>query len=206
MTNHILSRRLAGFPGVDGQYSVTSKESRQSLSVNLNKNSKLRAILISIDVLTGSNNTVDKAAAQTARSRVTTSEEIESGGSVKTKTKNRVIEGVTDVKAKYMDKLKHKLQQGTPHAAGKSADQSFVRRRGDSALLEVAQQVTAREAADKKKHRGAWMLLEGMGALLDYCQHRTMIIGTYSYLLSCVLVFLYSCISGVGVRSFGDEL
>ena len=185
MTSHFffLSRRLAGFPGVDGQYSVTSKESRQSLSVDLNKNSKLRAILISIDVLTGSNNTIDKAAVQAARSRVTTSEGTSSegkcGGSVK--TKKREIKGATDLKSKYMDKLKSKLlQHGTPQAAGKSADLSYVGRKGDSALLVAAQRATARETAAKSKQRGAWLLLEGMGALLDYCQHRTMVIGTYT--------------------------
>ena len=81
-----------------------------------------------------------------------------------------------------MDKLKSKLNgrnlPAKEDASGTSGGGSGARR-GDSEILSVGRAASARVEAEKAKKQGAWMLVTGMGSLLEYCSHRTMQIGMW---------------------------
>ena len=181
-------RTLAGFPGVDGQYTEGSKASSSNISVDLNKNSKLRTILISVDVLTGANEVLDKKSvvdvakktAAAAHASLLASESEGKTVKINTYDTSNEVEGVTDLKAKYMDKMKNKLNgRNLPSADDTSLCKGGggSARRGDSEFLSVGRAASAHVDAEKAKKQGAWMLVNGMGALLEYCSHRTMQIG-----------------------------
>ena len=182
----LIPRGLAGFPGVDGQYQDSSKQNSSNLSIDLNKNSKLRAILISIDVLTGANELLDKKSHISATKEVRDAAHDASvaNNSVKKNTYDisKEVKGVTDNTAKYMDKLKSKLNgrnlPAKEDASGSGGGGSGARR-GDSEFLSVGRAASAHVEAEKAKKKGAWMLVTGMGALLEYCSHRTMQIGMW---------------------------
>ena len=195
-------RCFAGFPGVDGQYQQTSKENRSNISVDLNKNSKLRAIFISVDVLTGSDTILDRNAKSQEESAnaAILNEDLDAIKKEKEKRHNKTIqiEGITDVSAKYMSKLKSKLQGRTPGAAREAMANSGSR--GDSGLLMAGRM---QEAEKSKAVAGGWMLVSGMGALLDYCSHRTMQVGT---LLHCLFfLFIFSVHAHTLLSCFGSH-
>ncbi len=163
-------RKLSGFPGVDGQYPESQAEASKAFAQDLNKNSKLRAILLSVDVLIGGTELVPKVKV--------IAEHVDSNpgtGAVKvapTYDKSKEIQGVTDVKTKYMQKLNKKMQGGE-RVLGMGVNPD----RGDAAILKVGRKIAHEDDAARANSGGAWMLASGMGGLLDYCQHRTLHIG-----------------------------
>lgn len=167
-------RGFAGFPGVDGMFSETQESQSQSFAQDLNKNSKLRAIILSVDVLTGGSNSmvVKNKPVQAAPSGKTSTDPATPPVHVKY-DQSREIQGISDVKTKYMRKLQDKLQGGE---RGMGAERLS---RGDAAILHAGRQIASADDKSKAISAGAWMLAPGMGALLDYCHHRTLQIGRY---------------------------
>jgi hypothetical protein len=156
-------------------FSETQESQSQSFAQDLNKNSKLRAIVFSVDVLTGgSNSKVTKA--QLAQA-VPSNESTDPATTPQTHVKydqSKEIRGISDVKTKYMRKLQDKLQGGERSIRAEGSS------RGDAAMLSVGRRVAEESDKSKAMSAGAWMLAPGMGALLDYCRHRTLQIGRYS--------------------------
>ena len=174
-----LARGFASFPGVDGQYSRSGDSEAENLSLDLNKNSLLHAMVLSVDVLTGSDIVMVKKVEEsfdinTRAAAVVPQHQIYD--------RSKEIEGVTDIKTKYMKKLASKLP-------GQSLDQIHSAKgnpkgsaKGDGEMFRVGQALSKSDEA-KAKAALAWMLVPGMGALLDYCHHRTMKIGKHSFSL-----------------------
>jgi hypothetical protein len=182
----IPTRGFAGFPGVDGQYSQTQSSLADNLAFDLNKNSKLHAIVISIDVLTGSNTFKVKPSANSYETAAADS----SVTSAQVYDRSKEVEGVSDVTTKYMKKLHNKLPGGVQSLGNMKATAS----KGDGDMFKVGRALSDADEA-KKKSAGVWMLEKNMGALLDYCAHRTMRLGEFeyyyygmSYLLHAVLL------------------
>jgi hypothetical protein len=165
----IPTRGFAGFPGVDGQYSQSQSSLSENLAFDLNKNSKLHAIVVSIDVLTGSNSSLVKPSVNLSETATDSS-----APSVQVYDRSKEVEGVSDVTTKYMKKLHSKLPGGAQSLGNMKATAS----KGDGDMFKVGRALSDAEEA-KKKSGGGWMLVPGMGALLDYCAHRTMRIGEY---------------------------
>jgi len=156
---------------VDGMFSETQESLSQSFAQDLSKFSKLRAIVLSVDVLTGGANSVVKPKAQTAAiSSNIADPETPPVQHAKYDT-SKEIEGVSDVKTKYWRKLQDKLNGGE-HSMG-AGGQS----RGDAGILQVGRQIASAEDRSKAMAASAWMFAPGMGALLDYCHHRTLQVG-----------------------------
>ena len=197
----IAKRYLSGFPAVDGMYSVTQKSSKQNLAYDLNKNSKLRAIFITVDVLCGS---IDKVDAKLKSSRImgnefgsnksSSSTSTSSSSNKSTSSANNVydqskeIEGVHNITSKYLKKLSQKLggrslESNESEARGRgggsnsnSYSKNTTSNKGDGNLLHVGRKLMS--SSDENKV-GGWMLESGMGDLLQYCLHRTIKIGKY---------------------------
>ena len=166
-----MNRGFAGFPGVDGMYSETQESLAQSFAQNLNKNSKLRAIVFSVDVLTGG---ADSMVVKTQPVRADPSSENTDSATRPVHVRydqSKEIEGISDVKTKYMRKLQEKLQGGERSIGAEGPS------RGDAAILRAGRQIADADDKSKALSAGAWMLAPGMGALLDYCFHRTLEIG-----------------------------
>ena len=151
-------------------YSQTQSSLSENLAFDLNKNSKLHAIVLSIDVLTGSNASLVKPSGNSSATVTVDS----SSPSVQVYDRSKEVEGVSDVTAKYMKKLHNKLPGGASSLGNMKASAS----KGDGDMFKAGRALS--DADDvKKKSAGAWMLVPGMGSLLDYCAHRTMRIGEY---------------------------
>ena len=152
-------------------YSETQESQSQSFAQDLNKNSKLRAIVLSVDVLTGgANSMVGKTQSIQAVPSSVNTDPATSPVHVKY-DQSKEIQGISDVKTKYMRKLQNKLQGGERSMGAEGPS------RGDAAILHAGRQIASADDKAKAKSAGAWMLAPGMGALLDYCYHRTLQIG-----------------------------
>jgi hypothetical protein len=167
-------RGFAGFPGVDGMFSETQESLTQSFAQDLNKNSKLRAIVISVDVLTGGANSIQQKGTPTVPIKDGKSADPEAPQVHAKYDLSKEIQGVSDVKTKYMRKLQDKLQGGERSMGAGAGGQT----RGDASILQAGRQIAKVDDQSKAKAAGAWMFAPGMGALLDYCHHRTLQIGT----------------------------
>ena len=174
-------RSIGGsYPGVDGCFSE-SAGNKKNLTVDLLKNSKLRAVIFSIDVLTGSDHSIDKQERQIADGSVAPAVET-SVIEQKVYDTSKEIEGVTGVQSKYMKAISAKLGGRSIQGIGSNSDSGMgVKKATDGELLGVGKKLAAEKAKENEGEQAAssWMLAPGMGNLLDYCYYRTMHLGRY---------------------------
>jgi hypothetical protein len=166
-------------------YSQSQSSLSENLAFDLNKNSKLHAIVLSIDVLTGSNASLVKPSGVSSATVAADS----SSPSAQVYDRSKEVEGVSDVTAKYMKKLHNKLPGGASSLGNMKATAAS---KGDGDMFKAGRALSDADDA-KKKSAGAWMLVPGMGSLLDYCAHRTMRIGKCYYchhILSCYIALV----------------
>ena len=154
---------------------LSSTKRSPSSTEALSSNSKIQGLVISLEVLIGTEEReIFKAALE--RRRVKAKEE---------KKRERVydtsneIVGIHSLQTKYMEKIKQKL--------GKADAKPFKRGKGDSALLQVGKDMENRILAQtedgkvtKQGASAAWLLQLGMGNLLDYFISRSVSIGKCS--------------------------
>lgn len=142
----------------------------RSISSNeaLTKNSKLRAVVISLEVLIGTEDLSSFKANLVEKQRKATLY----AEAPKYDT-SKEIEGVSTVQTKYMDKIKAKL--------GKRSVKHVARTKGDASLLLVGKEMEKAISLEKLDSNGgssvAWLLQLGMGNLLDYLISRSVSIG-----------------------------
>lgn len=140
---------------------------------DLTKNSKLRAVVISLEVLIGTDelSTFKTNLAERRRKDMLEAERPREYDT------SKEIEGVTTVQTKYMNKIKAKL--------GKRDARPIARGKGDATLLQVGKEMEKAVALEKQDYsKGgssvAWLLQLGMGNLLDYLTSRSVSIGKFS--------------------------
>lgn len=181
----LTSSRRIGFShsfasqGLAGRLCEAMKREMSSISANeaLTKNSKLRAVVISLEVLIGTDELKEFKANLAERRRKDTLE----AERPREYDTSKEIQGVTTVQTKYMNKIKAKL--------GKRDAKPIARGKGDSALLQVGREMIKTVALENEENtKGgssvAWLLQLGMGNLLDYLTSRSVSIGKSNLSLS----------------------
>ncbi len=167
---HLASRRVASLlPHPQAPRARNIINSNEALT----KNSNLRAVVISLEVLIGTDElgTFKDNLAERRRKDLLEAE------APREYDTSKEIYGVSTVQTKYMNKIKAKL--------GKRSAKSVARGKGDSALLQVGKEMEkaiALERRDDQNKGGssvAWLLQLGMGNLLDYLVSRSVDIGKY---------------------------
>ena len=155
--------------------SGSTPKRKPSSTEALSSNSKLQGLVISLEVLIGTEER--NAFVETVKKRHIDAEEAKKAPRVyDTSTE---IKNVTTVQTKYMQKIKEKL--------GKADTKPFKRGKGDAALLQVGKSMEKRVAVQiedgkvsKQGASAAWLLQLGMGNLLDYFTSRSVSIGMYN--------------------------
>ena len=156
--------------------SINSETKHRPTSTEaLSSNSKLQGLVISLEVLIGTEEReVFKAALEKRRMDAK-----EAKKAPRMFDLSKEIENVTTVQTKYMQKIKEKL--------GKADAKPFARGKGDAALLQVGKDMEKRIAVQVEERKdtkqgasAAWLLQLGMGNLLDYFVSRSVSIGMYT--------------------------
>ena len=165
---HLASRRVASLlPHPQAPRARNIINSNEALT----KNSNLRAVVISLEVLIGTDElgTFKDNLAERRRKDLLEAE------APREYDTSKEIYGVSTVQTKYMNKIKARL--------GKRSAKSVARGKGDSALLQVGKEMEKAIALERQSNKGgssvAWLLQLGMGNLLDYLVSRSVDIGKY---------------------------
>jgi hypothetical protein len=175
-------------------------------SQHLNKNSRLKACIWSIEVITGTTESSELKRRRSTRSKSTSVTESVS----KEYDTSKEIDGLSTNQTKYMDKIRRKLSAGSSapleHEAMLSTSTSkggilnrlnYAKKQGDAAILASGIQMTKnvdRSHEDSQSKKGAassWLLAEGMGALLDYITSRSIKNGKYICMYPSLYLYLY---------------
>ena len=138
----------------------------------LSSNSKLQGLVITLEVLIG---TDDKQIFHSALAK-RQKEALAQTSTPKVYDTSKEIDGLHNVQTKYMEKIKQRL--------GKADARPVKRGKGDSALLQVGKEMEKRIALEEEDYKetkrgssAAWLLQLGMGNLLDYFISRSVAVG-----------------------------
>lgn len=135
-----------------------------SSDYSLSKNLKLRGVVFSLEVLVGANTSV--VSSGISREVAATPTSISAPNN--TYDTSREIQGISTVVSKYGDKLRKRLG-GAPHNSSGQSAQDRRATGGDAQLLKAAKKA----AQQQEEGGGRWLLVEGMGNILDYTSLRT---------------------------------
>lgn len=146
--------------------SVLGFVARQHASdYSLSKNLKLRGVIFSLEVLVGANKSV-----ATGPRDATTATPVSSGGAHNTYDTSREIQGISTVVTKYGDKLRQRLGGASLESVSGSGQAAQDRRAGGDAKRLMASKKAVQQ---QEEGGGRWLLVEGMGNILDYTSFRT---------------------------------
>lgn len=171
-------------------------------SQHLNKNSRLKACIWSIEVITGTTESSELKRRRSTRSKSGSSTEPTTPPPIREYDTSAEIGGLSTNQTKYMDKIRRKLSAGSSAPLENEAMLSnmstskggiynrmnYAKKQGDAAILASGLKMTKdvnRDNEDNQSKTGAassWLLAEGMGALLDYISSRSIKNGKHIHL------------------------
>jgi hypothetical protein len=152
-------------------------------NTDLTKNSKLQAVIISLEVLIGTDELGTFQANLAERRRLM----VEEVAAPRVYDTTNEIKGISTVQTKYMNKIKQRLGK-------RDATRPIPRGKGDASLLQSGKAMVKmvanenRDNAEKGGSSAAWLLQLGMGNLLDYLVSRSVKIGKSVVMFSYIYI------------------